>query len=404
MRSLTFVLALSLVALNMSGQSCCIDPTYTSDLVIAPNDACSPIVINFDNGGYRLTGADSPVLFDIAATGHPVWIGWTAAGADEAFLCLDRNHNGQIDSGAELFCSATPLKDGTRASDGFTALAEFDDNHDGVIDEKDGMWKQILLWRDLNHNGISQPNELTLATDSSLTAIHLDDHWTGRRDVSGNYFRYQAAVAIQATTSRTAPRPVYDIFFVHVTLRAQSSQQVKQGADTAVELREAIRRLAVEPPDVAREYEHLASEPFESRRHLFAALPSSMKSALWAHHLVRAVTTHPEFTAEQQSVIYDGIRLLSPALYETGPATGRKDLDDFTLRAQRLFSPDVALSLFVEIGSAIPIGAAREAGVELNRESTSRSPTEGDQRALPKRDENARRPIGPMAMDCSLQR
>lgn len=72
MRSLTFVLALSLVALNVSGQNCCIEPTYTSDLAIAPNDACSPIVINFDNGAYRLTGADSPVLFDITATGHRV--------------------------------------------------------------------------------------------------------------------------------------------------------------------------------------------------------------------------------------------------------------------------------------------------------------------------------------------
>src|SRR5258708_24716409 len=167
---------------------------------------------------------------------------------------------------------------------------------------------------------------------------------------------------------------------------------MKQSAATDVEFREAIGRLAVEPPDVAREYEHLASQPFESRRHLFAALPSSMKSALWVHHLLSAVTTHPEFTAEQQSVIYDAIRLLSPALYETDPATGRKDLHDLTLHAQRLFSPDVALSLFVEIGSAIPIAGAPEAGVELN-ESTSRSRTEGDQRALPKRDENAHRPI-----------
>src|SRR5258708_10235359 len=176
---------------------------------------------------------------------------------------------------------------------------------------------------------------------------------------------------------------------------------MKQSTDNDVEFREATRRFAVEPPDVAREYEHLASEPFESRRHLFAALPSSMKSALWVHHLLSAVATHPEFNAEQQSVIYDGIRLLSPALYETDPATGRKDGHDLTLRAQRLFSPDVALSLFVEIGSAIPIGAAREAGVELNREGTSRSRTEGDQRALPKRDQNARRPIRPTAMDCS---
>jgi hypothetical protein len=214
MRALTFALALSFVAMNISAQSCC-TIQYISD-GIAPYDACSPVVINFENSGYRLTGADSPVTFDIAATGQPVRIGWTAGGADEAFLCLDRNHNGQIDSGAEMFGSATPLKDGTRASNGFIALAELDDNHDGVIDQKDPIWNELLLWRDLNHDGISQPSELTPVADSGLTAIALSYHWTGRRDVSGNYFRYKAEVTIRAAANRPTPRPVYDIFFTRV--------------------------------------------------------------------------------------------------------------------------------------------------------------------------------------------
>lgn len=158
------------------------------------------------------------------------------------------------------------------------------------------------------------------------------------------------------------------ITFSAATVLAQSSQQVKQPADSDVELREAIRRLAVEPPDVAREYEHLASEPFESRKHLVAALPSSMRSAVWVHHLLSAVITHPEFTAEERSVIYDGIRLLSPELYENPSPAALKAVHDLALRAQRLFSPDVALSLFVEIGSVIPIAVAPEAAVELNSE------------------------------------
>src|SRR5205823_12603124 len=92
----------------------------------------SPIVINFSTGGYRLSGADSPVLFDISNEGHVRRIGWTAAGAEEAFLCLDRNGDGQITNGSELFGNATPLKDGSLADNGFQALADFDDNHDGV--------------------------------------------------------------------------------------------------------------------------------------------------------------------------------------------------------------------------------------------------------------------------------
>jgi len=86
----------------------------------------------------------------------------------------------------------------------------------GSSTRKDGIWKQLLLWRDLNHDGISQPNELTPVKDSGLTAIRLDYHWTGRRDASGNYFRHKAEVTIQAAANQPTPRPVYDIFFTRV--------------------------------------------------------------------------------------------------------------------------------------------------------------------------------------------
>lgn len=189
--------------------------------------------------------------------------------------------------------------------------------------------------------------------------------------------------------------------FFAATLLAQSSQQVQQPADNDVELREATHRLAIEPPDVAREYEHLASDPFESRIHVFRALSSSMKSAVFVHHLLSAVTTHPEFTAEQRSAIYDAIRLLSPKLYEIDSAAARQDVNDLTLRVQRLFPRDVALALFVEIGSAIPSIAARPEDGALNREDTSGSATKGDQRALRKGDQTAHRPtIKPMDWQC----
>lgn len=214
MRSLTVVLALMVVALNANAQ-CCTDPNATI-IAIEPNDLCSPIVINFGSGGYRLTGADSPVTFDIAATGQAVRIDWTAAGADEAFLCLDRNHNGRIDDGAELFGTATPLQAGGRAPNGFVALAELDDNHDGRIDEHDAIWSQLLLWRDANHDGISQPDELTPVAGSALVAISLDYHWTGRKDTWGNVFRYESQVIVQSAGTQPVPRPVYDVYFRRV--------------------------------------------------------------------------------------------------------------------------------------------------------------------------------------------
>jgi hypothetical protein len=109
------------------------------------NPQCSPIIINFENGGYRLTGANAPVSFDMLGNGHPVLMGWTAAGADEAFLWLDRNHSGRVTNGSQLFGNFTPLLNGHLAKNGFEALAEFDENHDGVIDDHDPIWSQLLL-------------------------------------------------------------------------------------------------------------------------------------------------------------------------------------------------------------------------------------------------------------------
>jgi len=173
-------------------------------------------VINFGSGGFQLSGANAPVFFDLAATGQPLLLGWTAVGADEALLCLDRNGDGKITDGTELFGSVTPLRDGSRAGNGFVALSELDDNHDGLIDSRDAAWSQLLLWRDLNHDGISQSYELTRIADSDVTAIDLNFHWSGRKDRWGNVFRYQSSVWMRSIGGQPTPRILYDIFFVRV--------------------------------------------------------------------------------------------------------------------------------------------------------------------------------------------
>jgi hypothetical protein len=207
MRTIIRATVVLFFAIPLSGQDSCA-PFNINDV-----GGTSPIVINFANGGYRLTGENAPVRFDIKATGQPLWIGWTAAGTEEAFLALDRNHNGAIDNGAELFGNATPLLDGSRARNGFIALAQYDDNHDGVIDASDPIWRQLVLWCDLNHDGLSQSAEIVAVGESALRAISLDSHWSGRRDESGNEFRYQSTVTMDARGHKATPRPVYDIFF-----------------------------------------------------------------------------------------------------------------------------------------------------------------------------------------------
>ena len=106
----------------------------------------------------RLTSPAAGVLFDIDADGKLDCVAWPELGAPLAFLALDRNRNRLIDSGSELFGEQT-IPD---VPDGFTALEKIaPTNGDGAITREDEVYSQLLLWRDLNRNGISEPGELT---------------------------------------------------------------------------------------------------------------------------------------------------------------------------------------------------------------------------------------------------
>jgi len=185
----------------------------------APDDiVCqgSPIVINLGRGPYELTGLDNPVRFDLNANGVPELVAWTAPDADLAFLWLDRNADGTVNNGSELFGNYTRLGNGRLAINGFEALREFDSNGDGVIDASDAIWRQLRLWVDRNHDGIAQPDEITPITASPIVAISLDYHWSGHRDRWGNAFKYQATITLKEAGGRTVPRAVYDIYFLRM--------------------------------------------------------------------------------------------------------------------------------------------------------------------------------------------
>jgi hypothetical protein len=82
------------------------------------------------------------------------WLGWPE-GPDDAWLAMDRNGNGIIDDGSELFGNTRNLRSGINAKHGYEVLAELDDNLDGKIDEADPAFRALLLWGDANRNGVS---------------------------------------------------------------------------------------------------------------------------------------------------------------------------------------------------------------------------------------------------------
>jgi hypothetical protein len=182
----------------------------------------SPILIDTAGDGYRLTRAPAGVFFDLDANGNRVeQVAWTEPDSDDAWLVFDRNENGVVDSGRELFGSRTPAyADGSDlvAENGFDALLLAEgptygrSAPDRVIDARDSVYGKLRLWFDRNHNGESEPGELVPLADAGVLSISSEYKENGRRDAYGNKFSLMGRATFTGPNGRPIERNIYDVF------------------------------------------------------------------------------------------------------------------------------------------------------------------------------------------------
>jgi len=166
-----------------------------------------------------MTNPANGVNFDLNNDGVSERLSWISNGSDDAWLALDRNYDGVIDGGKELFGNVSPQEPVGPGEEmnGFRALAVFDQvgyggNGDGKITQQDTVFERLKLWQDTNHNGVSESCELFGLRDLGLRTIDLDYVESQRIDAYGNQFKYRSRV--RDANNAQLGRWAWDVFLV----------------------------------------------------------------------------------------------------------------------------------------------------------------------------------------------
>ncbi len=169
---------------NMFDQSHSMDTYHKIFTTAAAARRVDPLILDLDGDGVETTNVKDGAYFDHDSNGFAEQTGW--AGSDDGLLVMDRNNNGTIDNGSELFGDQTILQNGQRATDGFQALAELDSNSDGVIDVNDTAFSNLRIWQDIDGDGYSASDELFTLQEMGISSINVAHTDTNTTDPQGN--------------------------------------------------------------------------------------------------------------------------------------------------------------------------------------------------------------------------
>lgn len=136
-----------------------------------------PLAFDLDGDGLELTSYKNGARFDLKGDGQAVTTGFVTGG--DAFLAIDRNGNGIVDNGKELFGEQNG------AANGYAELAKLDSNNDGVISALDKDFSKLLLFKD-NGDGKTDAGELISLAQAGISEIRLRYGDVNEKAAGGN--------------------------------------------------------------------------------------------------------------------------------------------------------------------------------------------------------------------------
>lgn len=262
-----------------------------------------PLVLDMDGDGIELQdmqGAAS-VRFDFDGDGTRTSTAWVKG--DDALVVLDRNGNGLIDSGAELFGDQTVLAGGRKAAHGFEALADLDSNADGKFDASDVLYGHVKVWQDRNQDGVSQVDEMRSLAEAGVAAINLNATAVDIRQGDSQLIRSGSYVTADSQTRKAGSYNLGGSTF----WRDGSSAAISEGAQGLPSLKgtgnvKDLRDAATGEPALIDKFQSMKSEMTRAE---YSAKVESLLTA-WAK-------TSPSYTGNQARAAGYAIVASAPA-------------------------------------------------------------------------------------------
>ena len=194
------------------------------------------MVLDLNGDGITTQSIASGVEFDLFATGQKVNTGWVTGG--DGLLVMDRNHDGAINNGSELFGQATQLANGDNAANGYVALSALDLNGDGLITSADAGFSDLRVWVDGNSDGVSQAGELRTLDSLGISKLNLAAA-TSWENNNGNF---EGLVSSYETTDG-AKHEMADVWFVTDKNASAASVQDSSTVVQATDLSSSVGSL-----------------------------------------------------------------------------------------------------------------------------------------------------------------